>query len=436
MKLTVFQSDKGDCLLLASGDGRHHMLIDGGMRSSYKTYVAPALAELASEQHPLDLVYVSHIDRDHISGVLQLLDDIVAWRVHDFQINHGNPNHPEPGKGAPPSILGIWHNGFHEMVPVDNVDLAEMLTASAAMLSSSTNKSLQALAYEPRELAASVPEAIKLSHRIDSTQLGIPLNAEFGGKLAFVRSDETPASIPLGTLNISVIGPFEEDLKKLREDWGKWLNDHQADVAKLQKQAMRDAERLGTNDLKSLMTLRSAQTLGDRSKVTPPNLASLMLLVEERGKTLLLTGDGHWKAILDGLRFHQKLDEEERIHVDILKVQHHGSEHNINEEFASRVTADHYIFCGNGEHENPNLRVLEVLMDSRIGDVAFRSTNPRAAGSFKLWFNSSGSASQKTEAKEHMRRAREIVEQRKANSAGRLEFQFLEGQAPSFEVEV
>ena len=199
---------------------------------------------------------------------------------------------------------------------------------------------------------------------------------------------------------------------------------------------MRDAERLGTNDLKSLMTLRSAQTLGDRSKVTPPNLASLMLLVEERGKTLLLTGDGHWKAILDGLRFHQKLDEEERIHVDILKVQHHGSEHNINEEFVSRVTADHYIFCGNGEHENPNLRVLEVLMDSRIGDVTFRSTNPRAAGSFKLWFNSSESASQKTEAKEHMRRAREIVEQRKANSAGRLEFQFLEGQAPSFEVEV
>lgn len=436
MKLTVFQSDKGDCLLLASGDGNHHMLIDGGMRSSYKKFVAPALADLAGEQHPLDVVYVSHIDRDHISGVLQLLDDIVAWRVHDFQINHGNPTHPAPGIGTPPSIRGIWHNGFGELVPADNMDLGEMLTASAAMLSSSPNLSLRELAYEHRELAASVPEAIKLSHRIDGSQLGIPLNAEFGGKLAFVRSDESPASISLGTLNIFVIGPFERDLEKLREEWGEWLRERQADVAKLQKQAIRDAERLGTNDLKSLMTLRSAQKLGDRSKVTPPNLASLMLLVEERGKTLLLTGDGHWKAILDGLHFQQKLDEEGRIHVNVLKVQHHGSEHNINEEFVSKVTADHYIFCGNGEHENPNLHVLEVLMDSRIGDVAFRSTNPRAAGSFKLWFNSSESASQKTEAKQYMRRVRELVEQRKANSTGRLDFQFLEGKMPSFEVEV
>jgi beta-lactamase superfamily II metal-dependent hydrolase len=436
MKLTVFQSDKGDCLLLASEDERHHMLIDGGMRRSYKEFVAPALMELASQDLPLDIVCISHIDQDHIGGVLQLLDDIVAWRVHDFQIHHGNPKHPAPGRGAPPHIRGIWHNGFRDLVPADNLDLEEMFTASAAMLSSSTSESLRKLAYEHRELAASIPEAIKLSHRVDASQLGIPLNAEFGSKLAFVRSNEAPSSVSLGMFRISIIGPFEKDLNKLRKKWGKWLSEHQAEVEKLQKQARRDAERLGTNDLKSLMNLMSAQQLGDRSKVTPPNLASLMLLVEEDGKTLLLTGDGHWKDILQGLRFHQKLDDEERIHVDILKVPHHGSEHNINEEFACKVTADHYVFCGNGEHENPNLHVLEVLIDSRIGNVPFRSRNPQADGPFKLWFNSSESATQKPEAKEHMRCVRELVEQRKANSRGRLGFQFLEKQTPSFEVHV
>ena len=36
MKLTVFQSEKGDCLLVTSRDGRH-MLVDGGMRRSFST---------------------------------------------------------------------------------------------------------------------------------------------------------------------------------------------------------------------------------------------------------------------------------------------------------------------------------------------------------------------------------------------------------------
>ena len=70
MKLTVFQSEKGDCLLLTSQNARRRILVDGGMRASYQTFVAPALGDLASRGEALDLVYVSHIDQDHIAGVL------------------------------------------------------------------------------------------------------------------------------------------------------------------------------------------------------------------------------------------------------------------------------------------------------------------------------------------------------------------------------
>lgn len=37
MKLTVFQSDKGDCLLLTSTTGNRpaRVLVDGGMRASF-----------------------------------------------------------------------------------------------------------------------------------------------------------------------------------------------------------------------------------------------------------------------------------------------------------------------------------------------------------------------------------------------------------------
>ena len=96
---------------------------------------------------------------------------------------------------------------------------------------------------------------------------------------------------------------------------------------------------------------------------------------------MLLTGDGHGDDILAGLeRARRARRSTARIHVDVLKVQHHGSEHNIDEEFAARVTADHYVFCGNGEHENPDLRVVRLLFDARL---------PGAGGRFKFWFNSS-----------------------------------------------
>ena len=74
MKLTVFRSEKGDCLLLTSKNGKR-MLIDGGMEKSYENHVAPELGRLRDANKKVDLVYVSHIDRDHISGVLRMLDD-------------------------------------------------------------------------------------------------------------------------------------------------------------------------------------------------------------------------------------------------------------------------------------------------------------------------------------------------------------------------
>jgi beta-lactamase superfamily II metal-dependent hydrolase len=436
MKLTVFQSEKGDCLLLTSQNARRHLLVDGGMRASYQAFVAPALGCLASQGKTLDLVYVSHIDQDHIAGVLQLMDDMVAWRVHDFQVDHGNPTHPVPTSPCPPQVKEIWHNAFHEQVGENAGAIGDMLAATTAILSGSADTVLQTIATAQQELATSIPEAIKLSRRISADQLNIPLNKRFQKKLAFVRTDEPPPRpMRLGSLHILVIGPFEEDLDRLRQQWNTWLTDNQEQLARLQKQAQRDAERLRTDDIHTLLELRiaQAQVLGDRTKVTPPNLASLMLLVTERGKTVLLPGDGHSADILKGLNYYGLLDADGRLHVNVLKVQHHGSEHNIDEAFMAKVTADHYVFCGNGEHENPDLRVVAALLEVRLGNTACRANNPQASGPFTLWFNSSTSASRKAAAQQHMRQVQDLVEAREMQSGGRLHCKFLEGNTASFE---
>ncbi len=71
----------------------------------------------------------------------------------------------------------------------------------------------------------------------------------------------------------------------------------------------------------------------------------------------------------------------------MLKVPHHGSEHNTSLAFAKAITADKYVFCGNGAHQNPDLDVVKAYINSRIGTASQRSSSPEAKRRFRLVFN-------------------------------------------------
>ena len=211
------------------------------MRADYRKHVAPALARLRTANQALDLVYVSHIDRDHISGVLQLMDDTVSWRVFDYQREAGNADYPEPDVPRPPAIRDLWHNAFSELVSANRGEIQKTLTARASLLATAEDQAVRALVLEQRELATSIAEGIELSRRASRKQLGIPVNRQFGKKLALVRKGAAP--IELGGLTITVIGPFPGDLRKLRETWNEWLRESEAQHARLRDRMERDARR-------------------------------------------------------------------------------------------------------------------------------------------------------------------------------------------------
>ncbi len=194
MKLTVFQSDKGDCLLL-EGNAGGRILVDGGMRDSYTAHVAPALGKLRAKKQTIDVVYVSHIDQDHISGVLQMMEDEVDWRIHDYQLKHGNPTHKPPASPRPPKVKHLWHNAFHEQLNKNVGEVSDMLAASAAILSGSEISEVKELASRQANLVTSISEAIQLSRRISPEQLGIKLNHPAGGKLIMVRDKPGAAEV-------------------------------------------------------------------------------------------------------------------------------------------------------------------------------------------------------------------------------------------------
>jgi hypothetical protein len=131
---------------------------------------------------------------------------------------------------------------------------------------------------------------------------------------------------------------------------------------------------------------------------------------------VLLTGDGHADDIVKGLTHCKKL-KNGKLHVDALKVQHHGAEYNMTKDFAATITADHYIFCGNGGAGNPDTETLKVVIDARLADGTKRP--------FKFWFNSHESVVSGKAARAQMKKVEAEVKKGVTRSKGRLKSHFL-----------
>ncbi len=404
MRVRVFRSDKGDCLLLQSKSGKT-VLVDGGMASSFRDHVQPALAALKPAR--LDLVYVSHIDSDHIGGVLELF----RWRA-------------SLAKKFPLAITDLWHNGFPHRAAVTY----SALEKSADILDGGSHARVREMGRELRAVAYSVREAVELQAHASAS---VRLNRPTGGGLMLVPRKGAGKLVPLGSLRLQVIGPFEADLAKLKSEWNAWLKKNKKKVDEIEKTVRpfsaggsstkalnaKNAQRL--YDALVPNVAFAATKLGRRAAVTTPNLASLMLLVKEGGTSLLLTGDGHCEDLLRGLEACGALKPKGKLHVTVLKVQHHGSKNNIDQAFCDRVSADHYLFCGNGKHQNPHLKVVELVAGSRA----------KSPGAFKFWFNSNSKAPDAVAA--HMRKLEKLMTTLKARYP-QLSHEFLKGS--SFEL--
>ena len=101
--LEALQADEGDCLLLHYGDGQapRRILIDGGPSGIYNRSLKPRLQELTAPGGAgprLALVMVSHIDADHITGVLDLFNACDEARQNQTD--------------APAEPTQLWHNSF------------------------------------------------------------------------------------------------------------------------------------------------------------------------------------------------------------------------------------------------------------------------------------------------------------------------------------
>lgn len=403
MKIQIFQSEKGDCLLLEANDGTR-LLCDGGMRRSMQNVVRKELGKLRKQNIKLDYVYVSHIDQDHIAGVLALLEDELEWRLYDHHHANGTPK-PKPKVPRPPEIGGIWHNAFRDQIGENSDRVEDLLAAAAPTFLATGDAELRMIGAEYQHIALSIGEALKVSRLASADLLKIPTNIVPGAtgpaKLLMARKNQT--SFTVGSMTFTIIGPGSKELENLKKGWNNWLESVEGEraVARLRREIREKIDRFGTAGGVS----GGWNGIPAYKGVTAPNVASLMFMVEEQGKRLLLTGDSQQDMILAGLESTGFLTNG-CTHVDVLKVQHHGSEHNLDSNFAKHVSADHYIFCGNGENGNPEIAVIDAIYESRLGKPSARALDPKAKErKFKFWFSTT-SAAQEPASKERKNFAR------------------------------
>ena len=96
-----------------------------------------------------------------------------------------------------------------------------------------------------------------------------------------------------------------------------------------------------------------------------PNLASTVLLFRYREMTFLHTGDSRADLILQALVSSGLMKRNGRVHVNLLHLPHQGSNRNLTPEFLKRVTADQYLFSGDGTHNNPEIGTIAALIAAR-----------------------------------------------------------------------
>ena len=319
LDLHVIQANWGDCLLLEyrvkEQETSKFILVDGGPTDTYIKHLQYVLKEKVGQGSHLDLVVVSHIDNDHICGIIRFLEYLKLDKE-------------DPEKKVPRIIIdGLWHNTFRQNIAFDSPKAKEVIELATRAENRGHLYSL------PMGDEKGFSEGEKISKLAD--HLGISVNPGFKDKIILAET----ASIPfeMGQLKIWILGPTRHYFENIQKKWSVWLQK----IDKEPTKAARDS--------------------------SPPNLSSIMLLVkEEGGRKILLPGDGTDKEILAGLKNLGKLAADGSFHVDVLKVPHHGSRRNVSPEFFEKVTADVYVISADDKdkNKNPDLATLKWIVEA------------------------------------------------------------------------
>jgi hypothetical protein len=207
MKIKILKANSGDSILITfKGDDKrnHNILIDGGWKRTYNTILKREIREIVIKKEFIDLVVITHIDKDHILGITRFIQDILASKDHSNPLFAYDP------------VLNYWFNSLQSI---------------KLYINDPTNKTGY---QEGNDLETLLEEMGKW----DSNQSIV----------------DTMETYNIGRVTITVISPRFAELETLGEKWedyneslktGRRTNDYDNTIEELFQQSQAELKRQG-----------------------------------------------------------------------------------------------------------------------------------------------------------------------------------------------
>lgn len=311
----------GDAIWVEYGDPQspHRMLIDGGARSTTcATIVELMNARIGAADPDFELIVLTHIDGDHITGLLNLFEDrTVALRPRD-----------------------VWFNGWKHL---------------------------------PSDLMGS-KQAERLSMAIHKRHL--PWNKDFGGNavrlvgtLAQPNPDVLPEITLPGGMVLTLLSPTYEGLAKLRPVWKDELDKAHL-VPGSAAELVGEADRLGG----ARGPLQPDEDAKERFKsdTSEANGSSIAFLAEYNGRSALFTGDAHAPVLESSIRTLLRNRGQDKLTVHAFKLPHHGSKYNLSPALLGLLNTRRFLISTDGtsssRHPDPVAlaRIVTTVSEAQL----------------------------------------------------------------------
>ena len=316
LSVTLLPARQGDAIWVRWGepDASHQLLIDMGTEEVGRQ-VGARILDLDESQRVFDLLVVTHVDRDHIGGVLTGLAEA----------------DPIPGL----AIRDVWFNGYPH------------LTGGAVQTG-----------LEPMGPAQ--------GERLGAWLKSQPWNRAFQGRAVVRAPDKAPPQVPLdGGLTLTVLGPTPARLAALEPVW-------RDEVAEALRKGTLTSVPPGLapmgpkvppvlEDREDLHQLAATHTVPDDSEA---NGSSIALLLQYEGLALLLAGDAFAGDLLEGIA---AASPTEPLRLDGFKLPHHCSQRNVLRELVEAVDCEQWLVSTDGtqlRHPDP-VALARIISHSR-----------------------------------------------------------------------
>lgn len=348
--IEMLLANEGDCILVTIPHEDVRILIDGGTSETYTSCLRERLLQIKEEGKGIDLLVVTHIDNDHIGGIIELLK--------------------ENGSFAESKIIkiqNIWHNSYRHL------QFHKGLATGEAEKQILQKIVAQGFSQEKRQFAEGKKEISALQGTSLAAlilQGGYNWNLQFFGKAVKKQKEK----IRLGdACTIEVLLPGQEELERLAKKWkyelkrsrisfqfseDKLFDDAYEYYYRFLAQENNGEKKQISARIKECENIKEIEKLAERQGRTDSsktNVASISLLLEYRGKRILLLADNIAGKIMENGKVSGIFDA--------IKLPHHGSVRNISDEFLTNCVTEKYLISTSSEkYGHPDIETLAKII--------------------------------------------------------------------------